>query len=147
MIIAVGSDHAGFESPEPFYKPAIIDHLRQLGHEVIDCGTYGPGSVDYPDFARKVCGELITERAETGILLCGTGLGIGMAADRYPGIRAAVCVTEEMVRLARDHNNANVLCLGKRVLTLEQCLCLIDLWLATAFGGGERHGRRIAKMG
>jgi ribose 5-phosphate isomerase B len=147
MIIAVGSDHAGFEEPLPYYKPAIVEHLKSMGHDVIDCGTYGPGSVDYPDYADKVCDQLLDGAAEYGVLLCGTGIGIGIEANRHKGIRAAVCVTPEMAQLAREHNNANVITMGRRLLTLPQCFELMDLFLSTPFSGGERHQRRIEKMG
>lgn len=146
MRIAIGSDHAGYEDPPPYYKPVIVDHVRSLGHEVIDCGPMEPGSVDYPDFADRVCREILCGRADMGILLCGTGMGISMAANRHKGIRAAVCVRPEMALLAREHNNANVLCLGKRLLTLRECTCLIDTFIATPFSEGERHIRRITKM-
>ncbi len=147
MVIAVGSDHAGFEGDGPHYKPEIIKHLKQRGCQVVDCGPWGPESVDYPDFAAKVCKAIQANEAERGVLLCGTGMGIGMAANRFPGIRAAVCVTPQMAELARSHNDANVLCLGRRVLSIEECLRLIDIWLDTPFSEGERHKRRIAKMG
>ncbi|MCC6488404.1 MAG: ribose 5-phosphate isomerase B [Candidatus Hydrogenedentes bacterium] len=147
MKIAVGSDHAGFEDPPPWYKPAIMDHLRSRGHEVIDCGTNGPESVDYPDFAGKVCQSILSGEAECGVLMCGTGIGVGIAANRYKGIRAATCATPDMARLSRDHNNANVICLGRRILSLDKCIRLIDIWLDTPFSGGERHVRRVAKMG
>jgi len=146
MNIALGSDHAGYEDPQPWYKPAIADHLRACGHHVVDCGPEGPGSVDYPDFAQRVCHELLAGRAEFGILLCGTGMGISMAANRNRGIRAAVCVRPEMALLAREHNNANVLCLGKRLSTMRECLQLIDIFLETPFSQGERHERRIRKL-
>lgn len=146
MKIAVGSDHAGFEAPEPFYKPAIVEHLQLLGHEVVDCGPMEPGSVDYPDFAHRVCEAILAGQAERGILLCGTGMGISMAANRHKGIRAAVCVRPEMALLAREHNDANVICLGKRLSTLRECLSLVDIFLETPFSGGERHARRIQKM-
>lgn len=147
MRIAVGSDHAGFEMPEPFYKPEIMDYLAAKGHEVIDCGTNGPESVDYPDFAERVCRAILSGEAERGVLICGTGMGISMAANRHRGIRAAVVVTSEMAELSRSHNNANVICLGRRTTTLEACKAYIDIWLETPFSGGERHERRIAKMG
>lgn len=147
MKIAVGSDHAAFEGPPPHYKPAIIEHLTNLGHEVVDCGTNGPESVDYPDFARRACEAIQSGQAERGVLICGTGIGIGMAANRYKGIRAAPCATPEMARLSRTHNNANVIALGTRILSLETCLQLIDIWLNTPFSEGERHVRRINKMG
>ena len=146
MKIALGSDHAGFEDPQPWYKPALAEHLASLGHEVVDCGPDGPGSVDYPDFAQRVCAAILEGKAEMGVLLCGTGMGISMAANRHKGIRAAVCVRPEMALLAREHNNANVLCLGKRLNTLRECLQLLDIFLETPFSNGERHERRIKKM-
>lgn len=147
MIIAVGSDHAGYEAPEPLYKPSIIAHLESLGHSVVDCGTGGPESVDYPDFADAVCQAILEGRAQCGVLICGTGIGIGMAANRHRGIRAATCTSRDMVELARAHNDANIIAVGRRILTLEACLELISLFLETPFEGGERHDRRIAKMG
>jgi ribose 5-phosphate isomerase B len=147
MIIAVGSDHAGYEQPEPLYKPSIINWLQSQGHTVIDCGTSGPESVDYPDFANALCREVLNGNAHYGVLICGTGIGIGMAANRHPGIRAATCTSPEMVRLARAHNDANVITVGRRILTLDQCIELISLFLDTPFEGGERHNRRIAKLG
>ena len=146
MNIAVGCDHAGFEGP-PYFKQAIVEHLIGLGHAVVDCGTFGPESVDYPDFADKVCEALLKGEAEKGVLLCGTGIGISIAANRHRGVRAAVCANEDMARLAREHNDANVLCLGRRILGLDECLRLIDVFLSTAFSGGERHARRVAKLG
>jgi len=147
MKIAVGSDHAGFEEPKPYYKPAIIQHLEAQGHEVVDCGTNGPDSVDYPDFADNVAAAILDGQAERGVLLCGTGIGISIAANRHKGIRAATCATPDMARLAREHNDANVICVGRRILALDTCLELIDLWLATPFSNGERHVRRVGKMG
>ena len=147
MRIAVGSDHAGFEDPPPWYKPAIIEHVKARGHDVIDCGTNGPESVDYPDFADVVCQTILSGEAERGVLMCGTGIGVGIAANRHKGIRAATCATPDMARLSREHNNANVICLGRRILTLDDCIRLIDIWLDTPFSGGERHTRRVEKMG
>ncbi len=147
MIIAIGSDHAGYEGDAPQFKPAVMEHLRALGHQVIDCGTSGTESVDYPDFADAVCRELLAGRADAGVLICGTGIGMGIAANRHPGIRAAVCATPDMARLSREHNDANVLCVGKRILPLDQVFELVDIWLSTPFSGGERHCRRVQKMG
>lgn len=146
MKLAFGCDHAGYELPEPFYAPELIAYMEELGHTVDHVGTYGPDSVDYPDFAAKVCEKILDNSVELGILLCGTGMGISIAANRHRGIRAAVCVTEEMVRLARDHNNANILCIGRRISTLDECKHLIKRFLETGFSGGERHQRRISKM-
>ncbi len=147
MVIAVGSDHAGYEGQPPWYKPAIMEHLQASGRQVLDCGACGPESVDYPDFADAAAKAILEGRASCAILLCGTGIGMSIAANRHPGIRAAACATPDMARLSREHNDANVLCLGRRILSLEQCLELIDLWLATPFSEGERHCRRVAKMG
>lgn len=146
MIIAVGSDHAGYEGDPP-YKPEMMRYVESLGHTVLDCGTNGPESVDYPDFADALAQAIVEQRADCGILLCGTGIGVGIAANRHRGIRAATCATVDMARLSREHNDANVLCLGRRVLSLEQCLEMIKAWLETSFSGGERHCRRIQKMG
>jgi len=146
MRIAVGSDHAGYEDPPPHYKPAVIEHLEQHGHTVIDVGCFGPDRVDYPDIAKEVCNAVLCGDADRGLLICGTGMGIAMAANRYKGIRATVCVTQEMARLARDHNNSNVLCLGRRIISLNECLDLIDIWLDTPFSDGPRHARRLGKM-
>jgi len=147
MKIAVGSDHAGYEGPEPLYKPEIMKHLQARGYEVLDCGTNGPESVDYPDFADKVCEAVTSGRAERGVMVCGTGIGIAIAANRHKGIRAAACAKPEMARLTREHNDSNVIALGRRISTLEECLEYIDIWLDTPFSGGERHNRRIAKLG
>lgn len=146
MRIAVGSDHAGYEGEQP-YKPEIAKHLEGLGHQVVDCGTSGPEPVDYPDYAQEVCETVLRGDADYGVLLCGTGIGMGMAANRNPGIRAATCATADMARLAKEHNNANVLCIGRRILSLEQCLELVDIFLTTPFSGADRHKRRVAKMG
>ena len=147
MRIAVGSDHAGYDDPPPYYKPEIINYLESNGHEVIDCGTNGPESVDYPDFASKVCQTILSGDADRGVLLCGTGIGIAISANRNKGIRAATCVTPDMARLAREHNNANIIALGRRILSLEECFNLIDIWLKTPFSENERHKRRLEKLG
>jgi len=146
MILAVGCDHAGYEAPLP-YMPAIIEYLESRGHEVVHVGTFGPESVDYPDFADKVCEEVLAGRAERGVLMCGTGIGVGIEANRHRGIRAAVCANPVMARLSREHNDANVICVGRRILSLEECKELLDIWLDTPFDGGERHCRRVGKMG
>lgn len=147
MRVAVGSDHAGYEDPAPHYKPEIINHLKMRGHEVVDCGTNGSDSVDYPDFAERVCETILTGKADRGVLVCGTGIGISIAANRHKGIRAAVCAKPEMARLAREHNDANVLALGRRISSLEECLLFIDIWLETEYSNGERHNRRVEKLG
>ncbi len=147
MRIAVGNDHAAMEGPPPLFKPEIVRYLREQGHTVVDCGTNSAESVDYPDQAQAVCDTLLAGEADAGLLMCGTGIGMSIAANRNPGIRAAVCVTPDMARLSREHNNANVLCFGKRILSLQESLRIIDVWLATPFSEGERHVRRVCKMG
>jgi ribose 5-phosphate isomerase B len=147
MRVAFGCDHAGFEEPKPYYKPELVLFLTGLGHEVIDCGTDGPGAVDYPDYAQCVSESILAGNADYGLLLCGTGIGMGMAANKYEGIRAAVCTNLEMATLSREHNNANVLCIGRRILSLDECEAIIDAWLNTPFSGAERHVRRVEKIG
>lgn len=146
MRLAFGCDHAGLEGDAPTYKETILAHLRAAGHEVVDCGADSPASVDYPDYADKVCREVLAGNAQAGVLLCGAGLGMSMAANRHKGIRAAVVVNAQMARLAREHNDANVICLGRRVTPVDDCLALVDLFLATNFSGGERHQRRVRKI-
>ena len=113
---------------------------------MVDCGTWSADSVDYPDFAAAACKKILAGEADCGVLLCGTGIGISIAANRFSGIRAAVCVTPEMAQLSREHNNANVLCLGRRILPLDEVFSVIETWLAASFSGGERHERRICKL-
>jgi ribose 5-phosphate isomerase B len=147
MKIAIGNDHAAMEGPPPLFKPEIVRHLEHEGHAIIDCGTNAPESIDYPDIAKVVCEKILSGEAEAGVLMCGTGIGVAIAANRNPGIRAAVCVTPEMARLSKEHNNANIVCFGKRILSLEAALKILDVWLATSFSNEERHVRRVAKMG
>ncbi|MFO7975097.1 MAG: ribose 5-phosphate isomerase B, partial [Candidatus Hydrogenedentota bacterium] len=142
MKIVIGNDHAAMEGPPPLFKPAIVRHLEEHGHTVIDCGTNTAEAVDYPDIAKAVCEKILSEEAEAGVLMCGTGIGVSIAANRNPGIRAAVCATPEMARLSREHNNANIVCFGKRIISLEESLKILDIWLATPFSRAERHVRR-----
>ena len=146
MKLAFGCDHAGYEEPPPYHAPEVLAYLNALGHSVEHVGTFGPDSVDYPDFAARVCALILNNSADLGVLLCGTGMGISIAANRHKGIRAAACVTDEMVRLARDHNDANILCLGSRISSIDECKHLIKLFLETGFSHGERHQRRIQKL-
>jgi ribose 5-phosphate isomerase B len=139
--IVLGSDHGGFA-----LKKEIAQFLVQSGHEVKDVGCHSEDSVDYPDFADKVCAEVIEGRALRGILVCGTGIGMSIAANRYRSIRAALCHESFTARMSREHNDANVLCLGDRVLGVALALDIVKIWLETEFVGG-RHLRRIAMMG
>ncbi len=141
MRIAVASDHAGFA-----LKQSILDHLvSRAEHTIEDLGPFGAGRVDYPEYAARM-GECIHRGgAEQGILICGTGIGISIAANKMLGIRAALCHDEFTARMARQHNDANVLCLGARVLGEGLALSVVDAYLAAAFEGG-RHADRVAKI-
>ncbi len=135
--IALGADHGGYE-----LKEAIKIHLKNKGIEVLDTGTDSLESVDYPRYGFAVGEAVTTKSAELGIVICGTGLGISMAANKVPGIRAAVCTEAYSARMAREHNNANVLALGGRVTGVGLALDIVDVFLATKFAGG-RHARRV----
>lgn len=138
--IAIASDHGGFEM-----KSILKEELIGRGIAVVDLGTDGPGSVDYPDFAAAMAQAIREGRAEAGILICGTGIGISIAANRYPEIRAALVHDAFTARMARLHNDANVLCLGGRVIGIEIAKDCLAVFLDTAFEGG-RHARRVAKL-
>ena len=140
MKIAVGSDHAGYE-----LKQRLAQALQRQGHDVLDLGTHGTESVDYPDFAGAVAGAVRDGQAERGLLVCGTGIGMSIRANREPGVRAAKCNDPFEARMARAHNDANVLCLGARVVDASVAEELVALFLATPFEGG-RHALRIAKL-
>ncbi len=140
MRIAVASDHAGFD-----LKSEVVSFLQMEGHEVQDLGTYSLDSVDYPDYARLVVQKMRSGECEFGILICGTGIGMSMTANRYPGIRAAVCTDTYMARVSREHNDANVLCLGSRVVGVGLALDIVNAWINASFDGG-RHARRVAKI-
>ena len=137
MKIALGSDHGGFA-----LKRDIAAWLEQSGHGVLDLGNEGLESVDYPDYAEKVCRAVLSGDCERGILICGTGIGMSMVANRHRGIRAALCHDAFTARMSREHNDANVLCLGGRVLGPALALDIVAVWLAASFEGG-RHQRRI----
>ncbi|MCL6430774.1 MAG: ribose 5-phosphate isomerase B [Anaerolineae bacterium] len=140
MRVAIACDHAGVT-----LKQHLIGLLRARGHEVLDLGTHGPESVDYPDYALKVAEEVSAGRASTGILICGTGIGMSLAANKVPGIRAAVATDPYVARMARAHNDANVLCLGARVIGEGLAEEIVDTWLATGAEGG-RHALRVEKI-
>ena len=137
MKIAIGSDHGGFG-----LKQILTAKLLDAGHEVVDCGCNSIDSVDYPDFADHVCQQVLSGGVSLGILVCGTGIGMSMAANRHKGIRAALCHNEYSARMSREHNDANILCLGDRVLGSGVAYAIVEAWLQTEFAGG-RHQRRI----
>jgi len=138
--ISIGCDHAGF---------ALKEHVRArvaaAGHEVDDAGTFSDESVDYPDFAAKVALAVAQGKADCGIIVCGTGLGVAMTANRVRGVRAAPCTNQFAAEMTRRHNDANVLCLGGRLVTKEVAERIADVFLSTPFEGG-RHARRVAKI-
>jgi ribose 5-phosphate isomerase B len=138
--IAVGADHAGF----PFRQP-IIEHLKNKGFRVLDFGTYSSASADYPDFAHPTAEAVETGKAELGVLICGSGNGVNITANKHQGIRAALCWEEDLARLARQHNDANILSLPARFITLERALKMVDIFIVTEFEGG-RHATRVDKI-
>lgn len=140
MKIAIAADHAGFE-----LKDHLGRWLADEGHEVVDLGTDGPESVDYPDFGHRLAEEVLAGDCERGVLVCGTGVGVAMTANRHAGIRAVNSLDLYSVRMARAHNDANVLCLGARVIGTGLAEALLETFLVTAFDGG-RHARRIDKI-
>ena len=140
MKVAIASDHAGFP-----YKELLARHLAAAGHEVVDFGTSSTDPVDYPDFIRLAASAVASGRCERGIVLGGSGNGEAMAANRFRGVRCALCWNEESARLGRLHNDANVIALGERMVSEEMAIRIVDLWLTTPFEGG-RHVSRNQKL-
>lgn len=140
MIIPIGSDHAGFET-----KQIIITHLMSLGYEVKDYGCFSDQSIDYPDYAHPVAEHIESNPGSLGILLCGSGNGISMTANKHQGIRCALCWTPEIAELARLHNDANIISLPARFISVDEAKEMVNIFLNTAFEGG-RHATRVAKI-
>ena len=138
--IAIGGDHAGYE-----YKQLLLEKLKKEGIPVKDFGPFSPGSVDYPDFVHPVAEAVENGEHEFGILICGSGNGVAITANKHQGIRAAVCWREELAALARQHNNANVLCLPARFIDFSMAERIVDAFLSSHFEGG-RHALRVAKI-
>jgi ribose 5-phosphate isomerase B len=138
--VALGADHAGWE-----LKEALKAWLMDAGCQVLDFGTHGPDSVDYPDYALQVAEAVTVGKVERGVLVCGTGIGMTIAANKVPGIRAALCGDVFTARMSREHNDANVLTLGGRLMGPEMALDILRMWLETDFAG-DRHRRRIGKI-
>ena len=139
-MLFIGSDHGGLEMKEELVKVLASRNLP-----VKDCGTTNADSVDYPDFAEKVAGAVSRGEAELGILVCGTGIGMSIVANKFPGVRAALATDEFMAQMAKEHNNANILVLGGRVLSVELATKMVNVWLDTAYEGG-RHQLRLDKI-
>lgn len=137
LKVAIGSDHGGFE-----YKEKIIEYLKSRNIPYFDMGTHTKEACDYPEIARAVAERVISGKSNRGILICGTGIGMSIAANKVRGIRAALCGDTYSARVSRAHNNANILCLGERVIGEHLALDIVDIWLKTGFEGG-RHKRRV----
>lgn len=140
MKVAIGSDHAGFE-----LKEEVIELLKTLGFDVVDCGTDTPKSVDYPDFGGKVSSLISSGKIEKGILICGTGVGMSMVANKFPNVRAALCNDLFCARMSRLHNDANILVMGGRIIGRDLAAEIVRTWMATPFEGA-RHLNRLIKI-
>lgn len=140
MKVAIGNDHAG-----PEYKFAVLDYLEKEGIKVVNYGTDSPDSVDYPDFVHPVAKEVNEGKSDFGILICGSGNGVAMTANKYDNVRAGLCWTKEIVELTRSHNNANILCIPARYTSIQQAIEMVQVFLKTKFEGG-RHKTRIDKI-
>jgi ribose 5-phosphate isomerase B len=141
LDIAIASDHGGFS-----LKGEIAELLKSMGHTCHDLGPRDGSTVDYPDYARKVASAVADDVCEKGILICGTGQGMAMTANKLRGIRAAVCQDTYSARMSREHNDANVLCMGERVVGRGLAAEIVRAWLEAEFSGEERHSRRVAKI-
>lgn len=141
MMIAIGADHGGY-----FLKNVLVTYLHQLGHTVSDFGTFSEEAVDYPDYARSVAVAVLEGKAERGILICGSGVGAGVAANKFPGIRAAVCHDTFSAHQGVEDDNMNVLCLGARVVGPELAKEIVRTYLRASFSQAERHVRRLEKV-
>lgn len=140
MKISIGNDHAG-----PDYKKAIVQYLESKGHQVTNYGTDTEASVDYPDFAHLVATDVVAGKADFGIIICGSGNGIAMAANKHAGVRAGLCWTKEIASLTRLHNDANILSIPARFTSIQQAVEIVDTFLNTEFEGG-RHQNRVDKI-
>jgi ribose 5-phosphate isomerase B len=140
MKIVLACDHGGFQ-----LKEAVKEHLVKSGYDIKDIGVYNTDSVDYPDFGKKAAEMVVNKEVEKGIIICGTGIGISIAANKVKGIRCALCTNEFMAKMSRMHNNANMLALGERVIGKGVAIDIVDIWLSTDFEGG-RHENRVNKM-
>ncbi len=138
--IIIGCDHGGLN-----LKNKVVEHLKEIGYEVEDVGTYTSDSVDYPIYAKKVAHAVADGKYEKGIIICGTGIGVSIVANKVKGIRASLCGDTFSAKATRQHNNSNILCMGERVIGAGLALDIVDIWLTTEYEGG-RHQRRIDMM-
>ena len=140
MKIAIASDHGGYD-----YKQELIPYIESLGHQVLDLGCHGPASVDYPDYGIPCAQAVARGEADRGVVICGTGIGISISANKVPGIRCALCTDPVMARLTREHNDANMLAMGGRIIGIELAKGIVQVFLSTEFSGGS-HKTRIDKI-
>ena len=140
MKISIGNDHAG-----PKYKKAIVDHLEKKGHLIVNHGTNSEGKVDYPDLVHPVADDITKGTSKLGVIICGSGNGAAMTANKHQGIRAALCWNKELAKLARQHNDANIISLPSRFVSIEEAIEMVDIFINTNFDGG-RHQSRIDKI-
>ena len=140
MKIAIASDHGGYD-----YKQELIPYIESLGHQVLDLGCHGPASVDYPDYGILCAQAVARGEADRGVVICGTGIGMSISANKVPGIRCALCTDPVMARLTREHNDANMLAMGGRIIGIELAKGIVQVFLSTEFSGG-RHKTRIDKI-
>ena len=140
MKIAIASDHGGYD-----YKQELIPYIESLGHQVLDLGCHGPASVDYPDYGIPCAQAVARGEADRRVVICGTGIGISISANKVPGIRCALCTDPVMARLTREHNDANMLAMGGRIIGIELAKGIVQVFLSTEFSGG-RHKTRIDKI-
>lgn len=140
MKIAIAADHGGYE-----LKNVLLDYLTKKGHSVLNLGTDSSESVDYPDYAQSCCKEVVENRVDFGILVCGTGVGISIAANKIDGIRCGLCPSKEIAALVKQHNNANVIALGGRFTSNEEAMAIVDAYMSAQFEGG-RHQNRVDKI-
>lgn len=141
MRIAVGADHGGYR-----LKIQIVEFLKKLGHEVNDRGTHSEEPADYPDYARAVSQEILLKQADRAVLICGSGVGACIAANKFPGMRAAICHDTFSAHQGVEDDNVNILCLGARVVGDELAKDIVKVWLSASFSGAERHRRRLSKV-
>jgi len=141
MHVYIGSDHGGFQ-----LKESLKEVMKSSGTAFTDLGCFSEESCDYPDIAREVCEKVSRDADSKGVLICGTGIGMSITANKYPGIRAAMCTNEYMAQMAREHNDAHIICMGGRITDNEMASKMLNVFLKTKFSGEERHKKRIEKM-
>ncbi|MGB4984740.1 MAG: ribose 5-phosphate isomerase B [Erysipelotrichaceae bacterium] len=141
MKISIGCDHGAFE-----YKDAVVKHLVEVGHEVVDYGTFNTDSVDYPDFAYRAAKDVADNKVDRGIVMCTTGIGVSITANKVKGVRCALVDRVDIAQVTREHNDSNCLALGQKLTDLPTAIAIVDTWLNTEFSNLEKHARRVEKI-